>query len=301
MALIEEIQAEAVDSNANLGAVLRKCKLLAARLGSQQFEDWLVWESNGYPDDAEVPGYRKWPLEVKGHFAGPFGSGIRNAPIPSICLPEKVREAYSNYECRQSISSIEKTLGSAEKTSTLHVPAGDLAVVLGHNVYQRQNCLDAWGEFALGNLLEVLNTVRNKILDFTIAIWKEDPTAGEVIGSKDENIEPSKVTQIFNTTVFGGAANLVGSSNNSIIDFNVVTNDVASLENALKQNNVSDSDIESLKNVLAEEQEAHKRFGPKVSSWIGKMVGKAADGSWNVSIGAASGILSQIISNFYGL
>jgi hypothetical protein len=23
-------------------------------------EDWLVWESNGYPDNVEVPEYRVW-------------------------------------------------------------------------------------------------------------------------------------------------------------------------------------------------------------------------------------------------
>lgn len=47
MTLLEDIQQSAVDSKSNLGELLRKCKLLAARLGSQPLEDWLIWESNG--------------------------------------------------------------------------------------------------------------------------------------------------------------------------------------------------------------------------------------------------------------
>lgn len=301
MSLIEDIQADAVDSNGDLGAVLRKCKLLAARLGSQPLEDWLVWESNGYPEDVEVPDYRKWPLEVKGHFSGPFGSGMRNAPIPSVCLPKGVRESYSNYECRQSISSIEKMIKGADGSSTLHVNTGDLAVALGQKVYRHQNCVEAWAEFGAGNLLELLNTVRNMILDFSIAVWKEDPMAGDT--EDKETIEPSKVTQIFNTTVYGGSANLVGASENSSVVFNVIQNNLQSLEDALEKNNVSQKDIELLKEALQEEQtpELEAGFGPKVSEWIGRMVKKAADGSWNVGVGAAGGILAQIISKYYGL
>ena len=51
MTLLEDIQNSAVDSKSDLAALLRKCKLLAARLGSRPLEDWLLWESNGYPDD----------------------------------------------------------------------------------------------------------------------------------------------------------------------------------------------------------------------------------------------------------
>jgi hypothetical protein len=139
LTLLEEIQAEAVDSSCDLGALLRKCQVLAARLRSQPLEDWLVWESNGYPDEIPVPEYRIWSLELVGHFSGPFGSGLRNAPIPLLCLPEKVRQKYRNYECRQSISTIEQLLKAKDGNDpalTLHVPTGDLAVVLGTKVYQ---------------------------------------------------------------------------------------------------------------------------------------------------------------------
>lgn len=91
MTMLEEIQSAAIDSKADLGTILRKCKVLAARLGSTPLEEWIIWESNGYSDSARVPNYRIWPVQLTGHFAGPFGSGIQNAPVPLACLPEKVR------------------------------------------------------------------------------------------------------------------------------------------------------------------------------------------------------------------
>ena len=302
MSLLEEIQSEAVDSNSDLGALLRKCKLLAARLGSQPFEDWLVWESNGYQDDIRVPDYRTWPLTIKGHFSGPFGSGLRNAEIPIACLPEKARDSYRKFECRQSIASMEQMLKGSDQ-STLHVSTGDLALIIGTSVYQGQSCMQAWAEFGAGHIYELFNSVRNRILDLSLAVWKEEPTAGDLTTPSTSSIEPSRVTQIFNTTVYGGAANLLGSANASTVTFNVQQGDIPSLENALRENDVPQEDIENLKLAIEEDDSPAEKdkFGPKVSGWISGMVKKAVEGGWAVSIGTAGSLLSQIISKFYGL
>lgn len=205
MSFIEEIQNAAVDSNTDLATLLRKCKLLAARLGSQPLENWLLWESNGYPDEVEVPNYRIWPLEVKGQFFGPFGSEIQNVPIPLACLPERARDHYRNYKSRQSIASIEEMLRLNEG-GILVVSTSDLAVTLGKKVYRNYNCVRAWAEFSIGHPIELLNAVRNRILDFAIAVWKESPTAGEQPGLSDKKIEPDRVTQIFYNIVYLGTA-----------------------------------------------------------------------------------------------
>jgi hypothetical protein len=301
LSLLEEIQKEAVDSGSDVGALLRKCKVLAARLGSQPLEDWLLWESNGYPDDVQVPDYRIWPLQLKGHFSGPFGSGMKNAPIPLICLPEDVREKYEKYECRQSIASIEQLIKGYQKGS-LYVPTGDLSVFLGTNVYKGQNCVQAWAEFGVGSLLELLNAVRNRILDFSLAIWKENPNAGDTSTHSGKAIEPARVTQIFNTTVYGGAANLIGNAPDSRITFNLITNDFSSLEDVLLRNGISKEDVEDLRAALeADTRPASKeRFGPRVSAWISGMMKKAAEGSWSVTISVAGNLLAKAISKYYG-
>jgi hypothetical protein len=217
-------------------------------------------------------------------------------------IPEKARKFYEKYECRQSVAGIEAVLKGG-KGGAVSVDTGDLALLLGTEVYQYHDCVQAWAEFSPGHLVELLNAVRNRILDFILAVWKEDPTAGEFERSASTVIQPSKVTQIFNTTIFGGSANLVGTAHGSSITFNVTANDFSSLERALREHTVSPQDIKELQEAVESDSKPSDKmkFGQKVSSWIAKMMGKAADGSWEIGIGTAGNLLAQAIAKYYGL
>ncbi|HZT28443.1 MAG TPA: hypothetical protein VFA33_01075 [Bryobacteraceae bacterium] len=300
MTLLEEIQNAAIDAGSDLGTLLRKCKLLAARLDSQPLEEWLLWESNGYPDEVPLPSYRVWPMDLKGDFAGPFGSGLRNMPIPLATIPEEARTTFEEYRCRESVANVEATL-KRSKRGTLQVPTGDLALLLGTGVYQRQNCIQAWGEFGVGNLAELLNSVRNRILDFALAVWKAQPQAGEA-GNQVPKMEPSRVTQIFHTTVYGGSTNVVGTATASHMAFTVGASDFSSLRRALRENHVSEDDIAELQDAVESEKTPARpeSYGPKVSSWIAKMFKKASDGTWTIGITAAGQILPKLIAKYYG-
>ena len=302
MNLLEDIQENAIDASSDLGSLLRKCKVLAARLNSKELEDWLIWESNGYPESVKVPEYRVWSLELKGHFAGMFGHSLQNAPIPVAFLPEQVQRSYEEYECRLSIATLEVTLENAKK-GIIKVATGDLlTATLGTRVYENMNCLQCWAEFSRTRLDELFNTVRERVLNFSLAVWKEHPNAGESNSNASVPLSPDKVTQIFHTTVHGGTANLVGTANDSSIVFNIASNDFNTVRRVLKDNGVSKEDIAELKSALTQDKppQSPGRFGPKVSSWIVKMMQKASEGTWNIAIGAGGSLLSEVISKFYG-
>ena len=300
MSLLEDIQNAAIDASSDLGTLLRKCKLLAAHLGSQELEDWLIWESNGYPEDVSVPKYRVWPLQVRGHFAGPYGSSLRNKTIPLGLLPEDVRKSYNEYEFKSSIAVIESIL-ERDDSGMITVTTNDLSLTLD-NVYKHLKCLECWAEFDTTNLVELLNTVRERILDFSLAVGKEHPNVGEMNPNASESPSSDKITQIFNTTVYGGTANLVGTANNSSVAFNIVSNDFESVRRALQNNGVSGQDITELERALAADKppQSPDQFGPKVSSWVAKMMEKASKGAWGIGIAAGGALLAKIISKFYG-
>jgi hypothetical protein len=303
MSILEEIQDAAVNSNSDVAAVLRKCKVLAVRLGSQPLEDWLVWESNGYPPNVPVPDYRVWPLEVFGYFEGPSGN-TRTAPIPLTALrfiKDDVKQSYKRYECRDSVASAESTLSKV--SGNVQVSTGELAIGIGTKLYTDYNCLQAWAEYHPSRLVEMLNFVRNRVLDFSLAVWKEAPTAGEIGAPAGTNPEPARVNQIFNTAVYGGSANFVGAAQDSKIEFNIAPRDFSGLERVLGQKGVSTEDVGELKEALDADPapSTPEKFGPKVSSWMGKMVGKAADGTWKIGVGAAGNILAEVIARYYGL
>lgn len=190
---------------------------------------------------------------------------------------------------------------AANDRSSLGVSTGDLALALGMKVYQHQNCVQAWAEFSPIHLHELLNSVKNKVLDFSLALWKEYPEAGESVVQEDKPKE-AVVTHIFNTTVYGGAANLVGSAHHSTIQFGFAPGNFAALREVLLENGVDEADVEELRQaVKTDVPQAGKGFGPRVSAWMSKMFGKAASGAWGIGISGAGGLLAQALSKFYGL
>jgi hypothetical protein len=60
--------------------------------------------------------------------------------------------------------------------------------------------------------------------------------------------------------------------------------------------------VKALKSKIAHDPQPESKgtFGPQVSSWIGKMVGKAALGAWELAVGTASSLLAQAIWLYYG-
>lgn len=91
MSLLREIQASLMERGQDTGPILLKLRFLASRLGSDVLEEWVKHESEGYPKDTEVPDYRKMKVSYTGDFSGPFGSFIRDAPIPP-CLNREIRK-----------------------------------------------------------------------------------------------------------------------------------------------------------------------------------------------------------------
>jgi hypothetical protein len=57
MSLLHEIQAAVLQEGADLGPILLRLRLLAARIGSQPLAEWVRHESEGYPRDAELPDF----------------------------------------------------------------------------------------------------------------------------------------------------------------------------------------------------------------------------------------------------
>jgi len=301
LTLLRTIQESAVDANANLSTVLRQCRLLAARLDSQPLEEWVVCESDGYPPTVEVPSYRVWPIEVRGNFSGYFQSMAKNYPIPSALLPADVRDAYAHWECRMSVAALEATL--AETKGAIRVGTSDLALVLGENVLHHYNCIAAWGEFSSMCLVEVLNTVRNRVLEFVLAVWKEAPDAGEVDVPSASGLGTERLTQIFNTTVYEGSANVVGAASSSTITFNITPGDWSSLERVLANHGLTEQDLAELRAALEADSAPRdaQTLGPKVSDWIAAMTKKAASGVWKIGLGVAGSLLAQSIAKYYGL
>jgi hypothetical protein len=104
MSLLRDIRSAAIDGESDLETLLRKCRVLAARLKLEEFRNWVQWELDGYPAGVDLPDYRKFHCQCFGHFSGPFGSGIRNAPIPESLIPKDLRDILTYVQMRDSVA-----------------------------------------------------------------------------------------------------------------------------------------------------------------------------------------------------
>ena len=147
-----------------------------------------------------MPNYRMWRLQVRGNFLGPFHRGNPSSEFHGN-VTSKCPKKYNEYQYRFSIASVEAAIAENEN-GMVQLETGGLALSVGKNVYTNMTCTECWAEFGLGNLVELLNAVRNRILDFALALWKENPIAGELNTKDQKSLSQDKVTHWVNQTFY---------------------------------------------------------------------------------------------------
>lgn len=213
MSLLRQIQDAAIDSSIDLPTLLRKCKVLAARLGNDDFKRWIDSELSGYDNTDDLPEYRIFGVNSKGHFSGPFGSGLRNADIPLSCFPEDFREILGHSYFTQPIAAMASLVADG-KSGTLQEPWNpDLVAHFGQRIYENMVCMQAWKVIPTSALVAALDTVRTRILNFALEIEAQNPAAGEAMAN-EKPVPQETVQHIFNTYITGDVQNLASGSTN---------------------------------------------------------------------------------------
>jgi hypothetical protein len=299
MSLLLEIQNAAVDSGTPLTDVLRKCAVLASRLGNRDLRDWVQRELNGYPEEVEVPSYRIIYAQAKGHFSGPFGSGYRNLAIPASALPEKYRDFGERLFVKQPIAAC-IALAETDPVGSLSSPwPGDLLAVVGLNLFQGLQCYGAWQQVSHAAFVGLCDAVRNRILDFALQLGTEAPEAGESPGSMP--ISNERVTHLYQTIIVGNVGNVATASPQSVqVSPTVLAGDFESLKRALTDLGLAAGEVAELELALKEDG-GRGTIGSRTLDWIGKSLQKASSGALKIGSGTAIGVIVKLICQYLGI
>lgn len=296
--LIAAIQDGAVSSAMPVGELLRRCQVIATRLKVPDFAAWVRYELDGYPDDAELPAYRTVQGLAQGHFMGPFGSGVRNSVLPANNLPEKLRDWARVAYLRQPIATIEEIASNAKQDSIRFAWPGDLIALVQGDFYEGYALAQAWLSVSRSSFVGLVETVRNRILTLALEMESliEDAAASSPAATS------GAVSQVFNTVIYGGVANLAQASQHVSQASGIAAGDLAALFAALEKLGISDDDTKELARAV-EEDGAPKdgKLGKRVAGWMGKMISKAATGTWNIATTTATTVLPKLIGAHYGI
>ncbi len=301
MALYEEIQAAATDSSVPMGDLLRKCSILASRLKNADFKAWVDRELNGYRDDDVLPEYRILAVDSFGHFSGPAGSGLDNAPIPPSCVKKELRHHVEEARLKQGVAALEDLVSGDETAFKVPWPP-DLTALVGQEIYQYANCLQAWRSVSRGQIIEILDTVRNRVLAFVLEIEAEVPDVGDWPSSSAAT--QATVERAFNTTIAGNVGQIIaGSTDFTATSVQVNEGDIESLASALRELGLDETDTSELRTAVRDDEsrEDKSALGKSVTGWIGRMAAKASLGTLKVAASAALGTIMKLVLAYYGI
>lgn len=204
MSLLREIQTDLAATGGDVASVLRKCKILAARLGSQEFARWIDWELNGYPESQATPPYRKLPCSCYANFINTAWR-LNRQPVPLVLVPEEYREGLDSVQFREGIA---KVMAFVPKGAQIDRP--ELIFLLQGKMYPSTNCVGAWMEIPGSEFEQLISAVKNRILDFVLEVEVQNPSAGEA--SPNSQPVPAEKLQPLVNYFFGSVGNVAQSS-----------------------------------------------------------------------------------------
>lgn len=300
MSLLKEIENMAVDSAIPITDLLRKCLVLASELGIKELESWAKHELNGYQDENSIPQYRIIPVQNYANISSGY-TNFNKVPFPIGRLPDELREQYEKQTFAMPITEIADMADSHKDERAIYLAWNPNHIYLLNAREEKifnGELISVWKAFSKSSLLGILDTVRNRILEFIIQIKKENPdldvTTEDRISSLNEE-DKQRVTNIFNQTFYGGISQMMVASNNStqIHDVVIKSGDMQELQKQLGQLGVEEEDINKLVKAINEDNKAGEKFGQKVRQWLKD---KSASISDKVAVDSITQLLLQYFS-----
>jgi hypothetical protein len=187
-----------------------------------------------------------------------------------------------------------------ESGTSMHMPLSPeigAQIDKGMDGYWVQKC---WVEMQPLQIKNGITQVRSRLLDFALNL--RDKIGGVEEKEVKDVAQENDVPAMFHGAVFGdNAVVVIGDHNQTKISNVVKRGDFESLAAWLKMGKVEEVDIIELKEAIAADGEPKQgQYGERVKTWLGKMTGKAIDGSWSIGIGAAGTLLAEGLKAFFG-
>ena len=293
--IVLDLQLLSTDKNVDISELLRKSLLIASKLKLDKFKEWINSELHGYNNMDDIPNYRTVNAELK----------LRN-PYHGL-----VPVVFSNQDFADIICNV-KVGGSIESLASLLTSESDyLQVPLSHTQQSAFMRLQGFGALPVVRVIghnqvaAIIDIVRTTILEWALEL-ENNGILGEGLVFTEEDKNKAMSNTNINIERIDNFQGMLGGVSESTITQNMTqssfTGDFNSLRNYLIKNSVTDQDVTELKSAIESDGsiENNGAFGENVSGWIGKMLTKSANGSWQIGIAAAGNLLSEAIGRYYG-
>jgi len=306
-----QLQEKAASVSVDLQELLLRGKMIALKLDLEKAVEFFENELNGYKGD-KVPHYRSLSkVSIQGF--------NRSSNLWSRIEPS---DLYNRGSLEYDLFSLNEKVHFKNSISMLQRYAGvkdeNYYFDLSPSVFDEVTAFNANNYTRVCNVIPVakfnamLTKIRTKTLDWACWLEKEGILGEGLQFTSIEKREAQIVT--YNNTInnTGNGMTMIGDvdSKNSVVGGTVsnvnqqnISGDLSALERQLDDFGYNETDIQQLKNLIAEvpaptnEKEVFKKF----RGWISDMTEKAFDGGMKITGEAATGVLTKLISQYFGI
>lgn len=310
MSRLSEIIDAASANDVTTPNLLRKLKVVAARLETPPLLDWVDAELSGYAPAAQLPAYRgPFSVEVISDWSGPFRSFINNLPLPSVVVPKGLREAGFSIDFRESVGELERFAQSDD--SVVYSWGADVVAILNSQmesgaipeIVEMHSLVSARRKVPVARIESVLDNVRTRVLNLALELEQIQPDAGEP-GAKA--VDPLAVNYVVTNNIYGhGNAVAVDSPGARQKASSVIKGDLRSLLDAVSAAGLQQDLVDELESaVLADEavaEQASELPGSRVRDFLGKLVLITTVGVGQVATGAMGNVVAELVQAYYGI
>jgi hypothetical protein len=172
--ILSQIQADILDEKVSLSTILRKAKVLAAELSSDELAAWAARELDGYNERSELPDYRIFRTSVFGTYTNGYWL-IKNHGLSLFEIKDDwLREQLQTFHILEGVRSVEKYAQMKEGAHFYVRP--ELLAYVNSQVAERNLGGYGYAElyYTLGShdFEQILDTVRNRLQDFILKLGK---------------------------------------------------------------------------------------------------------------------------------
>ena len=275
---------------------------LGGLLQSAELSKWARDELNGYSSKDELPDYRVHESEVHGHFFGPFGSGLKNAPIPMMNIEKEHEWLFTNY-LTGPVAELERLANEGAPGDALmsQWPA-DAIAYYQQKFYENMALGSAWRVISKAQIVGILDTVRTRVLEFVIQI--EGEIGATDIGKNDEvvsmGLSSEKVSQTVNNIIYGGNVAIGNIGDTTQTSIQVKPGDLVGLKKYLRGIGVTEQLLGELDEALKLDAKSGDQPGPATRSWISRIMILLGTGALAVGTNAAGSLIAGAVMQYLG-
>lgn len=164
------------------------------------------------------------------------------------------------------------------------------------------NLVAAWQQIPRGMIVALIDSVRNRVLSFSLEIERIAPSVGESQPG-ERPVSPERVQHVFQTVIYGNVGNVAAGSTvqTQTTNVSITQNDFAALTRELGRVGISSGEIEELRGALEHDAKEAPRLGKRTQNWLGQMLAKAGSGALKITVAVASDVLPRLLAQYLGL